>query len=218
MITWALQNYFQKVYKLLEIGVGTAFVLSGIESISHDLQLFGSDIIEGLFYAAGRLNRAELFQMDARRIPFENEFDVIGAFDVIEHIEEDGIVLSQMFKATCPGGGIILTVPQHKFLWSTVDEYARHVRRYSARELKIKCEQAGFKVIRTTSFVSFLFPAMALSSLRKKKSVNNIMAEFCIIRKLNSLFKWVFNVERRFIRMGFSFPFGGSLLIIARKN
>ena len=48
---------------------------------------------------------ARFFQMDARNIPFENEFDVIGVFDVLEHIEEDEIVFSQIFRAVKSGGG-----------------------------------------------------------------------------------------------------------------
>ena len=65
--------------------------------------------------------------MDARRIPFEDEFDVIGAFDVLEHIKEDEQVLVQMHRAVKSGGGIMLTVPQHMFLWSEQDVQAHHV-------------------------------------------------------------------------------------------
>ena len=39
----------------------------------------------------------------------------IGAFDVLEHIQEDTAVLPQLFQATRPGGGIMLTVPQHPY-------------------------------------------------------------------------------------------------------
>ena len=63
---------------------------------------------------------------------------MIGAFDVLEHIADDELVLSQMHQAVRKGGGIILTVPQHSFLWSEIDEYSRHVRRYSVSELKLK--------------------------------------------------------------------------------
>ena len=79
--------------------------------------------------------------MDARRIPYEAEFDVIGAFDVIEHIYEDAAVLQQMHRAVRPGGGIIVTVPQHRFLWSKQDEFSCHFRRYTRGELmsKVSC-------------------------------------------------------------------------------
>ena len=126
----------------------------------------GSEIYsEGLDYAANRVKRAALFQMDARDIPFESEFDVIGAFDVLEHIEEDEQVLEQVFRAVSPGGGIMLTVPQHRFLWSQQDEYACHVRRYEAKELRDKVEKAGFQVEWATSFVTLLLPLMVMSRL-----------------------------------------------------
>jgi 2-polyprenyl-3-methyl-5-hydroxy-6-metoxy-1,4-benzoquinol methylase len=42
--------------------------------------------------------------MDARNIPFAEEFDIIGAFDVLEHIEQDTDVLAKMYQATQNGG------------------------------------------------------------------------------------------------------------------
>ena len=50
--------------------------------------------------------------MDARCIPYEEEFDVVGAFDVLEHIPEDDVVLAQMYRAAKPGSGLLLTVPR----------------------------------------------------------------------------------------------------------
>src|SRR4030095_11666933 len=147
----------------LEIGCGTGFVLSGVKEALPSLTLAGSEIFsEGLGFAAQRLPDVDLFQMDARRIPFREEFDVIGAFDVLEHIQEDEAVLTQMYAATKKGGGILITVPHHPFLWSGSDEFARHARRYKTRELCDKVRRAGFHVLRVTSFVSVLLPALIL--------------------------------------------------------
>ena len=130
LLCWAIERYFPNARDFFEIGCGTGFVLSGIRKILPGLTLLGSEIFAaGLVFAAKRLPGVELFQMDARRIPFKEEFDIIGAFDVIEHIEDDELVLSQMYQAVRDGGGIFLTVPQHSFLWSKADEYSRHVRR-----------------------------------------------------------------------------------------
>jgi ubiquinone/menaquinone biosynthesis C-methylase UbiE len=106
LLLWALRKYFPHAENFFEIGCGTGYVLSGIQREFSSLRLYGSDIFSnGLLFAQQRLSDVSLFQMDARRIPFEKEFDVIGAFDVLEHIDEDGIVLQQMFQATKPGGG-----------------------------------------------------------------------------------------------------------------
>jgi SAM-dependent methyltransferase len=221
LIAWAMQRYFPDARSFLEIGCGTGFVLSGIAKAFPSVGLSGSEIFSaGLAFAAGRLERAELFQMDARRIPFESEFDVIGAFDVLEHIREDEAVLSQMQRATIKGGGIILTVPQHPFLWSQQDDCACHVRRYEARDLKEKVARAGFSVERATSFVSLLLPLMYLSRRRKRVTVEQFDAldELRIGGLANTLLEAVLDMERAFIRLGGAFPMGGSFLLIARKT
>jgi len=220
LIIWALKRYFPKVQTFLEIGCGTGFVLSGIEHAYPQLTLFGSEVlVTGLGFAAQRLSKATLFQMDARAIPFVDEFDVIGAFDVIEHIQEDVKVLEQMHQAIQPGGGIILTVPQHPWLWSERDDIGHHVRRYQAQELKMKVEQAGFKVVRMTSFVSLLLPIMLLSRLRSQSadSTYDVMAELKVGRWMNALLEGILTLERTVIQSGGNFPAGGSLLLIAEK-
>ena len=118
---------------------------------------------EGDLGGAGRVPQAELLQMDARAIPFVEHFDIIGMFDVLEHIEDDRGVLEQTHRALRPGGGLIITVPQHRFLWSRYDEHAHHVRRYAADEIAEKVTAAGFRIIMTTSFVRIV---VVLSLLR----------------------------------------------------
>lgn len=220
LIVWILKKFFPSARVLLEIGCGTGFVLSGIQKAYPDLILNGSEIfVDGLDFASQRLNSAKLFQMDARKIPFDCEFDIIGAFDVLEHIPEDDLVLSEAFRAINWGGGIIITVPQHPFMWSITDELACHVRRYTIEELRIKVERAGFRVERITSFVSLLFPLMLLSRLRSeiKKANYDPGEELKMNPLLNKVMYNILRFERLFIKSGVSFPFGGSLLLVGRK-
>jgi SAM-dependent methyltransferase len=219
LIIWALQRYFPQAKNFLEIGCGTGFVLSGIEQAFPQMTLSGSEIFTaGLGYAAQRLSKSELFQMDARQIPFENEFDAIAAFDVLEHITEDTAVLSQMYQATRKRGGIILTVPQHRWLWSQADDHAHHVRRYDAQELKTKVESAGFEVVRMTSFVSLLLPLMLLSRLRQRRPKPDYdgASELKISGWLNTILESILHLERTLIQIGISFSMGGSLLLVAK--
>jgi len=220
LILWALRRYFPQAVNFLEIGCGTGFVLSGLADAFPNLQLSGSEIFsDGLSFAQQRVPRATLYQMDARAIPFDDEFDVIGAFDVLEHIEEDRQVLAQIFAAVHPGGGLILTVPQHPFLWSRTDEHACHVRRYGAKELKRKVAAAGFRVEMTTSFVSLLLPLMAASRFCRRNTTQAFdpLAELRVTGLANILLGKALDFERFLIDFGIRYPMGGSLLLVARK-
>ncbi len=221
LVIWSLQQYFPNAKSFMEIGCGTGFVLSGIQKALPELSLCGSEIFSaGLSFAAQRLPAAELFQMDARRIPFRDEFDVIGAFDVLEHVREDEEVLAQMYQATKRGGGILITVPHHPFLWSASDDFARHTRRYKTGELTRKVRKAGFDVLRITSFVSFLLPLLVASRFKQRFSRQEFdpTSEFNINSSVNSALEKILDAERTLIRAGLSFPAGGSLLLVARRN
>ncbi|OUS10694.1 SAM-dependent methyltransferase [Gammaproteobacteria bacterium 53_120_T64] len=221
LLMWAIEKYCPNFQSLLEIGCGTGYVLSGISKRFPHTMLCGSEIfIAGLGFAATRLPSSKFMQMDARSIPFENEFDVIGAFDVLEHIKEDEEVLTQMYTALKPEGLMLLTIPQHAWLWSAIDEYACHERRYAAADLHNKIDAAGFRVIRSTSFVTTLLPAMMVSRFLQKKVSDkqfDASAELKISPWLNSLFFRVLNAELALIKRGFDLPVGGSRLVVARR-
>jgi SAM-dependent methyltransferase len=172
LILWALRGFFPAAHSMMEVGVGTGYVLRAVHAALPKLRLCGSDLhVEGLRFASARVgNEIDLIQMDARRMPFRDEFDVIGFFDVLERITEDEAVLTEAFRALKPEGGLILTVPQHMFLWGPADVAACHKRRYGGGELAGKAAAAGFTVLLKTSFVSFPLPLLYLSRLRSKLS------------------------------------------------
>jgi SAM-dependent methyltransferase len=205
---------------MLEIGCGTGYVLRGVTQALPALHISGSEIfLEGLDFAAKRVPGADLFQMDARDIPYAAEFDVIGAFDVVEHIEQDSQVLRELHRALKPGGGAIFTVPQHPWLWSAQDERACHVRRYRRHELADKLAQAGFQVVFSSSFVTLLLPLLMISrrATRKRNSEANAGAEFNLSHPVNSLLYGVLRAEEAMIRMGVRFPIGGTRIVAAVK-
>ncbi len=213
-------QHFPNVKNILEIGCGTGFVLNNTRATFPAAQLSGSDIFtEGLAYAKQRVPDAFLFQMDACHIPYRNEFDLIGSFDVLEHIDDDLAALNQMYQACAAGGGLILTVPQHQWLWSSTDDYAHHKRRYTRAEMVNKVEKAGFTVEYAGSFVSLLLPVMLASRLLQKSAQadDQMDAGFKIGKLTNTLLGGVMKIERWLIAHGVAFPVGGSLLLVARK-
>ena len=221
LILWILKRYFPGMKTFFEIGCGTGFVISSVASAFPDVSLSASEIDSaGLPFVRQKVERAEIFQMDARHIPFRDQFDVIGVFDVIEHIKEDEEVLNQIYNACKPGGGVIITVPQHPFLWSEVDVYSCHKRRYTKNELIAKIQRAGFEIVDTISFVSLLLPLMFLSRLmtKSKKEDFDPMRELSLPRFLSRILEGVMDFERILIRAGLRFPAGGSLLCVGKKK
>jgi len=216
----AIQRFFPAARSVLEVGCGTGSVLAAIRRRLPEVALSGSDVfVEGLKVAAPRVPDARLLQFDARRVPFVEEFDVICALDVLEHVVEDDLVLSQAWQAIRPGGGIVLTVPQHRVLWSAADVYSRHKRQYSRPQLVAKVRQAGFEVRFVSSFMSLLLPALWLRRLTAARSPRPFdpMAEFRIPGWVNTGLEGIMELERRLIRRGASFPAGASLLVVGSK-
>jgi SAM-dependent methyltransferase len=221
LILWTLGRWQPTTRRHLEVGCGTGYVLAAVRHYFPQARITGSEIFSvGLPHAARRVSDIELLQMDARSIPYVDEFDSIGAFDVIEHIQEDELVLQEMTSALRPGGVLLLTVPQHRWLWSAQDELAHHVRRYTAAELRGKVLQAGLRIEFETSFVSLLLPLMALSRWRQRERSATALAS-CAELNPPKWIGWslerVMDIERLLITAGIRFPVGGSRFIVARK-
>lgn len=218
LILWAIKEYFAQHDSFLEIGCGTGYILNNIVERYENMQIYGSELYGPILSEVTKSkDNTTLFQMDARNIPFENEFDLIGAFDVLEHIQEDITVLKQIHKALKINGGVLMTVPQHPWLWSKTDEYLQHFRRYTAGDIKNKLNTAGFRIKRSTSFISLLLPLMIASRCLQKKDYKPSQ-ELKINSSLNSLLQMIFRMEFMLIKRGINFPAGGSLFIVAEKT
>lgn len=219
LISHILSRYFPQAQSFLEIGCGTGYVLAELARRFPGMELSGGEYFTaGLPFAAARVPGADFYQVDARQLPFVDEFEVIGAFDVLEHIAEDEAALASIVRALRPGGGIIVTVPQHRWLWSTTDDYACHERRYSRRELLNKIENAGLRLEFVTSFVSLLLPAMILSRLPQGREARDPLDELRLHPAVNAFCSALMQVEYQLIRCGLRLPLGGSLLVVAKKG
>ncbi len=221
LIVDLFDRHFPQARSVMEVGCGSGYVLSGLKAAHPSLALTGSEIFTtGLVYARQRLGPdVALLQMDARAIPFVGSFDLICAFDVLEHIEEDATVLASMGQALRPGGGVLLSVPQHPWLWSQTDEMAFHKRRYRRGELEKKCRVAGFEILRSTSFVSTLLPVMLAQRITQgRRRGYDVHRELTPPPAINRALETVLDVERSAIGAGLSFPVGGSRFVAARKQ
>jgi SAM-dependent methyltransferase len=225
LLAYLLDKYFPDIRNMLEIGCGNGFVMAGLAKHRPEVSFHGAEAyLSGLSRAQKRLPKAEFVQMDVRQIPYVEEFDVIGAFDVLEHISEDRFALKQMHKAVKPGGGIMIAVPQHPWLWSIIDEGAGHKRRYTRDGLQKKIEASGFDIEGMFSYITLLLPFMLLSRLGGIGKTGATQKMGATLNGLqlpgifNSAFTKICDLERAIVKAGFSFPAGGSLVCIAKKR
>ena len=225
ILLWAFEKYGKTEGKFFEIGCGTAYVLNRIQQEFPQLHCSGSDLhVESLPFARKRLPAADLFQMNALNIPFKEEFDTIGMFDVLEHIEEDVEVLEQTCNALKPGGVLMVAVPQHPFLWNVTDTLSFHKRRYTRKELKQKVNDTGMDVLYAGSYMSLLLPVLILgriasffiSRVTKSEDIKVVETGNYIPSPLNGVLYWIMHLEAILIRLGVNFPMGGSLLVVAQ--
>ena len=170
IIISTLRSKSHGLKNFLEVGCGTGYVISGIARAFPFLHLEASEYFEkGLVFARQRVPSCKFRRLDATAMSEKEIYDCIGCFDVIEHIELDELVLKNFNLALNRGGFLLLTVPQHPWLWSAADDYAHHIRRYTKSELQSKVTGAGFHIEYCTSFVSLLLPLMALQRTFSQK-------------------------------------------------
>jgi SAM-dependent methyltransferase len=220
LIVGLANKFFPGASRYLEVGCGNGAVLRAIAASRHWERLAGSELHHaGLSHARKRLPQdVEFVQMDARKVPAVNVFDLTGAFDVIEHIADDEAVLRGMRGATQAGGGIIIAVPQHPWMWSRFDDVALHQRRYRRGELEAKLSRNGFEILFSTSFTAILLPLMIMSRLKGRGEDNkdSIDSELNLNPRINRFFTSLLRAEISMTLAGFSWPAGGSRIVVGR--
>lgn len=217
LITWAVGRYTPHADSLLDIGCGTGVNLEAVAAAFPKMSLSGCDMSEAaLGVAARRVPGARLERGDARDLAWPERFSVVGAFDVLEHVDDDGKVLEAMVRAATKGGAILLTVPQHPWLWSSFDEFSGHLRRYDPRSLRALCAEARIEVVFMTSFVFFALPAMAVARLGDRGGRRDPLKALDPGPLASGVLRGSVRAERALIRAGVALPAGGSLLVVGR--
>jgi len=218
----------QSGHRILEVGCGTGNVLRILENGFPQGTVVGMDLFaEGLQYARRRTS-CDLVQGDVHKLPFCSRFDLIGLFDVLEHLPDDRRVLRDLHSILKPRGVLILTVPAHQSLWSYFDEISHHRRRYGPSELESKLISTGYSVEYLTLFMASVFPIVWVKrrSMRIDRDLDRkasrmhhmALAELRIVPVVNELLTLLLAQEAWLISHHGRLPIGTSLLAVARKR
>ncbi len=150
-------------------------------------------------------------------LPFDGKrYDLIGLFDVLEHVEADIASLAALAKRLSDDGRIVVTVPAFPWLWSRHDERHHHFRRYTKASLTAIAAQAGLRVKYCSYFNFFLFP-VAVTARALKRLVGSDVPDDTLPRSwINSTLTRVFGIERHLVGK-MRLPFGLSLAAVLEK-
>lgn len=158
-------------------------------------------------------------------LPFrDEEFDMVCAFDVIEHVEDDILGVSEMKRVCKSGGLIVVTVPAFMLLWSKHDEVNHHFRRYTLSNLKKIFTEINLTTIRATYFNTFLFlPILTfrlLSKLIPARFIRVGAGSDATLHNSNSISSkilyQIFKSELALLKF-FNLPFGVSIFLSSKK-
>lgn len=76
----------------------------------------------------------------------KNHYDTVITLNVLEHIQNDSLVLSKMHDSLKTGGRAVILVPAMHFAYGSFDKQLGHFRRYEKNDIKILYEKTGFKI------------------------------------------------------------------------
>ena len=214
-------------YRVLEVGCGNGNVLRMLEQVCTRGEVIGMDIVDEKLHFARQRTECELRRGSLFDLPEDEAFDVIGMFDVLEHLPDDIGALCALRRALPPGGRLVLTVPAHTSLWSYADTHAGHFRRYSVSQLRRALTRSGFRVEYCTQFMTTLYPLLwlgrRLASLRRgsnsglQRDRDLFARELRVVPGINGLLRRVLEFEAPLIARRYSLPIGTSLLAVAEK-
>lgn len=216
-------------YRVLEIGCGTGNVLHALTEACPGGTVIGMDLFaDGLRFARARMPKALLVRGDALQPPFAERFEIVGLFDVLEHLDDDLGVLRALRLLIADRGTLIMSVPARRALWSYFDEASRHVRRYEIEELRDKLTRAGFAVEFLSPYMGILYPVLwlgrRLAGGKKQRGVDPEKTRRLFDRELHvnpiagAALGAVLGLERPWLMGRRRLPIGSSLIAIAHPN
>ncbi len=208
--------------RMFDIGCGTGALLEFLSRSGVTVSGACDAYQESLQLVRQRLTVPLILVDEGRPVPLGEGFGLVGMFDVLEHIDDDLGTLKRIRRALEPGGFLVLTVPAHPALFSSMDLAACHRRRYSRGELRRRLEEAGFEIRFLSHFMMVLAPLL-LAVLwggrvwrRRKTTTAESGGEFRVVPILNDLLRFALGVERALMSF-VSLPFGSSLVAVASR-
>lgn len=94
----------------------------------------------------------------------DNYFDLVCAFELLEHVPHDKELLAEMRRVLKTSGVCLLSFPINMKFWNDFDTTVGHIRRYDPDKLNQIFEQVGFSILQYTT-IPVIWPSPFLGKL-----------------------------------------------------
>jgi SAM-dependent methyltransferase len=219
----AATRYFAWQSRLAKRAAGSRIVEVGCGIGNFTAMLTDRELVVGIDVEASCIAKHRQRFRDCRNIQAEvmdacaPEFqalashrpDSVVCLNVLEHIADDGLALSNMASILAPKGKVILIVPAFKGLYGPIDANLGHHRRYDKRGFAALARRAGLEVrtlnyMNSIGLIGWWINAKLLP--RQAQSESQIMIFDRLIVPLLSIIESLVNP-----------PFGQSLFAVLEK-
>lgn len=218
----SLKNIFknykdEKNIRILDIGCGTGMVIRDLERFGN---VIGLDNETRALEFCKKRGIDKLILGDGNHLPFkENVFDLITAFNIIEHVDNDTGLIKGINRVAKNNSWVAISTAAFNFLWSQHDIVNKHKRRYTKGKLK-DIIRKHLAVKKITYLNCILFPfiwlGIILTNLLKVKLHNPSSGFYPVPKFINKILIFILRLESVLLQK-FNLPFGVSLLCIAKK-
>lgn len=208
-----------KLSPLVDVGCGTGAMLQDLSHIGPAIGLDGS--LLALEYCRRRgIESIVAANLEKSWPLMDQTASAVTMLDVLEHLENDGLALREVYRVLQPGGLFVLTVPAYPRLWTYWDEALGHKRRYRRSQLTQKLVGTGFSVLRSSYFYCYLLPIAVAFRLIKSLLGSRVKTRSDFVslpQPFNRLLLSFSRIETACIRRT-SLPTGLSIVCICRKD
>lgn len=219
-VVYKLINVFTQRGKVLDIGAGTGKILQELKQ--KGWQVEGLESAEkAIQFCKKRGIETKFIDIQNQNFPFANEsFDLVIILDVLEHLDDEKKVISEIERVLKPAGVVIVTAPAYPKLYSYWDKMVRHKRRYSQESLKRLFGRETFHLeYLSYFFLLHLLPAIIMRVIKSRKKTSRVISDFqCIpFSPLSTSGLEAYAKVEEFLVPKVRLPFGLSLVLVARK-
>jgi SAM-dependent methyltransferase len=203
--------------RLLDAGCGTGAAMRYFRGVFPLFQCVGMDVDEGACRVALRKSGWPICTGSVNHLPFDDaSFDAIVSADVLCHSGVDvDAALADFHRTLRPGGVLVLNLPAYQWMMSFHDRAVSTVRRFNRAQLQAWMRRAGYGEVSITYWNTLLFPVMVLHrKLGNKEASSDVRP---VAAPIDAIFRAIMWIENRLLKWGIMLPFGGSVLVTAKR-